>query len=335
MTTKTTKQIGLGRSKAVKTFTRINNNAIQARKRPASRHAKVTTQQSCVAYIKAPLFPAYTLAVLVVILFFFSSAWTVAANAETLSPWFHVTSVSRPGNLHGETGEIVVTAVNVGDASANATVVPLTLTDVLPPRLKARFIEQGTENYSQHPPLAPGKCELTTLTCTFATGDLPPFNQIEILIGVKVEVGASTGEVNEASISGGGAPLAAVRHPITVSAAPTPFGVEDFEGTLEEVGGAADTQAGSHPFQFTTTFDLNEGLELYVDSGTDLPVPAALAKDVVVKLPPGLIGNPTAYPRCPLAQFSAAVGNYATIVLPIPPSVSRPSPFTSPTTGME
>src|ERR1039458_7288202 len=64
MTTKTTKLIGLGRSTAVKTFTRINNLGVKPRKRPASKNARVTTQQSCVAYLKVPLFLVCTLVIL-------------------------------------------------------------------------------------------------------------------------------------------------------------------------------------------------------------------------------------------------------------------------------
>jgi len=89
--------------------------------------------------------------------------------------------------------------------------------------------------------------------------------------------------------------------PLTLAKTPgeaAPFGVEQYALSAEEPGGTPDAQAGSHPFQLTTTVDLNERPE------HGQPVPAALAKDLTFNLPPGLIGDPTAYPRCTLAQFT-------------------------------
>jgi hypothetical protein len=79
-----------------------------------------------------------------------------------------------------------------------------------------------------------------------------------------------------------------------------PFGVTAFEMRPEEVGGALDTLAGSHPFQFTTTLDLNETYE----SNPMHAIPAAMAKDLHVNLPPGLIGDPSAIPTCSLELFA-------------------------------
>ena len=62
----------------------------------------------------------------------------------------------------------------------------------------------------------------------------------------------------------------------------------------EEPGGSADTHAGSHPFQLTT------GLTI---SDATIGKPVALAKDLHFKLPPGLIGNPTPFAQCPIADF--------------------------------
>jgi hypothetical protein len=113
------------------------------------------------------------------------------------------------------------------------------------------------------------------------------------------EGGAKTGELNEASVSGGSAPTTSIRHPIVVSHEPTPFGVDEFRVTPEEEGGGTDTQAGSHPFQVTGTLTLNE-----VPGGrSSRTEPAALAKDITTQLPAGLIGNPTPFPQCAPALF--------------------------------
>jgi hypothetical protein len=55
------------------------------------------------------------------------------------------------------------------------------------------------------------------------------------------------------------------------------------------------TQAGAHA-DFTTTFELShQGTEVY-----------AYTRDVIVELPPGLAGNPEAFPKCTMLQFTNA-----------------------------
>ena len=175
-------------------------------------------------------------------------------------------------------GEIVVTAINVGDATAQAEATPVKIRDRLPAGLHAVFAEGTSEFFNtEHGGL---ECAVTgsqEVQCTFGgtfehknefkheyevrPKSLPPYEQLEVVIGVAVAPGTASGELNEASVSGGGAPGALVRHPIKVAETPgevTPFGVEDYELTPEEVGGSVDAQAGSHPFQLTATLDLNE-----------------------------------------------------------------------------
>jgi hypothetical protein len=187
-------------------------------------------------------------------------------------------------------GQIVVTAANLGDANANGETSPVSIADKLPPGLKAVAIK-GQAGPLGSAEAGPVSCSIGTLTCTFAS-TLPPFDQIEVLISV-VAQGAVSGEINEVGVSGGQTPNASVRRPIAVGGQ-TQFGVEDYELAPEEEGGAADTQAGSHMFQLTTTLTLNQTADAN---------PAEPAKDLHFRLPAGLIGNPTPFPRCTLAQF--------------------------------
>jgi hypothetical protein len=218
-------------------------------------------------------------------------AFAGVSSAFALSPWWHLTSGSRPSSLHAGDGKIVVTAANLGDANANGETTPVSIADKLPAGVRPVAIE-GLSGSGGVQSDGPVQCSLGSLTCTFA-GSLPPFDQIEVVISVVVE-GAVSGALNEVSISGGEATSASIKRPITVSGTPTPFGVEDYEMAPEEEGGAPDTQAGSHMFQLNTTLTLNQTAE-----GN----PAALAKDLSFKLPPGLIGNPTPFPQCTLSQF--------------------------------
>jgi len=234
-----------------------------------------------------------------------SIAVTAVSPALAASPWWHLSSGSLPAVLQPESeGEIVVSAANLGDSQVNGKTTPVTIVDTLPPGLTAVSIQGASQLPSKND--APVKCptskelkEGASLTCTFA-GTLPPYYPIEILIGVKVGVG-SAGE-NVVSVSGGEAPGASIARPVRVGGEPA-FGVEDYELSNEEDGGAPDTQAGSHPFQQTTTLTLNQTLRPV--EGKPAPFPVVLAKDLNFKWPAGLIGNPTAFPRCTLPQFLA------------------------------
>jgi hypothetical protein len=208
-------------------------------------------------------------------------------------------------------GEIYLTAVNVGDANAEGSKHTISLTDVLPPGLAATGIaatkSQKEGNFQQREPIP---CDPATLTCTMKE-TLVPFDTIELLIAVNVKAGAHTGELNEATISGGGGPSATVKRPITINPDPVPFGVSEFEMALEEEGGEAPTQAGRHPFQFTTQIAVNQNRDinplLTPPEYRPEVTPAGLAKDFDFKLPPGLVGSATSIPQCTTAQFFATV----------------------------
>jgi hypothetical protein len=203
-------------------------------------------------------------------------------------------------------GEIIVSAENLGDGSISGEaklgeLTPTTLSDILPHGLRAVAFggskpQRGTAERRESIP-----CSLSTLSCKLA-GGLEPYEAIELRIAVVVE-GAVTGE-NEASVSGGGAPAASIHRPVTINSAPTPFGVEDYELTPEAEGGAPVTQAGAHPFQLTTSIALNQDANAApVQSPRSEVEVAGLPKNVDFQWPAGLIGDPSAIPRCTLGQF--------------------------------
>ena len=106
---------------------------------------------------------------------------------------------------------------------------------------------------------------------------------------------------------GGGAPPVVWRRALALGESLPAFGTENYELTPEEEGGAADTQAGSHPFQLTSTLTFNTKAApvFNYQHNEVLPEvqPIALTKDLRFDLPPGLVGNPTPLPKCSMAVF--------------------------------
>jgi hypothetical protein len=89
--------------------------------------------------------------------------------------------------------------------------------------------------------------------------------------------------------------LSAVALPARAGA--TAFGLHGYDVTFTNADGSPATQAGSHPFQMTTTFRL-DATELRPEAFS-----LGELKDATFQQIPGLIGDTTAVPRCPLHAF--------------------------------
>jgi hypothetical protein len=189
--------------------------------------------------------------------------------------------------------QVVAIAENLGDAEVDGASVPVTIADKIPPGMVATSVE-GFTNQSTAVTL---QCSLTPVSCSFA-GSLAPYETLEIVVSVKPE-GAVSGEDNEATVTGGGASSVSVKQPVTMSAEPVPFGVESYGLVPENEGGSSDTQAGSHPFQLTSTLALNQT--------ANASTPPAPVRDLRFDLPVGLIGNPTVLPQCTDLEFDTAI----------------------------
>jgi hypothetical protein len=250
-----------------------------------------------------------------------------SAGARGVSAvWWGLSSGSRPTILkHGGIGEIVLTAQNLGDV---ATTGPVVVKDQLPGGLEVLGMvgfAGGTGNDER----GPVRCLPANLECKYGSHEvtkevagkqvkevvqdsLRPYESIEIRIQVAVKNTAKAGEINQAEVSGGSAAQTAVAsNALKIGASGASFGIEEYKFVPENEDGLVDSQAGSHPFQNTSTVTFNnEGL----DSGGQ-PAAVGLLRGVIAELPAGFIGNPTPFAQCSDKQFATQPeGELAVIV---------------------
>ena len=238
------------------------------------------------------------------------------SSASAASPWWHLSSRIQPASIApGGEGTIAVQAVNLGDEATSSAV---TLTDVLPagfsvveeggkPQVEFHVFAFLRSKFNAGPlAFALGACKVagSTVSCAFTpevaenleiSPFMNPYENLEMRIRVKAEPGAIS-EPNRTEISGGGAATVSADRRLTIGDGLPSFGAEDFSILPEEEGGGVDTLAGSHPFQLTTTFTLNQN--------DDPRLPPELPRNLRFNLPPGLVANATAVPQCSNLAFS-------------------------------
>jgi hypothetical protein len=96
--------------------------------------------------------------------------------------------------------------------------------------------------------------------------------------------------------------------PVGAAGASSGLSVERFDGAVLNQDGSTDTQAGSHPWEITTSFAFNTT----VLQGETVPVEDV--RDIKVQLPAGLAGNPSAVPQCrqeelPVCPAASQIGD--------------------------
>jgi hypothetical protein len=243
------------------------------------------------------------------------SALAAEEKCESCRPWWHLNTISAPAKTPGGEGTVVLDVSNLGDAMAGAQIEPVTIVDTLPPGVMVTEVYGSGESEApigkfvhEHIECPKGPSFGQTVSCTYNGGGLYPVGEFEhllIAINVKVAPGSGTG-FNEVSVSGGGAATVTSKKALALSDSPPPYGVEAYEMAPEEEGGSLETQAGSHPFQLTTTLDLNTDTVPVRINGELVPQPQPIGtftKDLHFNLPPGLVGNPTLLPKCSMRVF--------------------------------
>ena len=243
-----------------------------------------------------------------------------ATPAHASSAWWLMNMSSAPTKLvPGQKAQLFATAVDNGYAPVTGATTPVVLTDVVPAGLKiGKILTHAAGPYTTFKFHEPINLECTTVGQTVSCplkAEIQPAENVRVQIEVEVESTLEVGtkltnkaHIEGGTLPGGGEPPTAQSSSETleVSNERTPFGVEAFQFTPENANGTLDTQAGSHPFQMTTTFNLQKDLELYKGfTGTkELAFAGAQPKNLHFVLPPGLIGSVAELPQCSGADFT-------------------------------
>jgi hypothetical protein len=214
---------------------------------------------------------------------------------------------------------------NAGAVATNGS--PVTITDDLPEGISPitgrssagveaedlgpGFLGVVGSIHQQHPVVLPCEQHLHSIKCV-DDGTLGPGDVIYVKIRVHISPGLEEGEhlVSTATVSGGGAAPVSNSISTLISSKPAPFGMEQtsFEATSPD--GLPDTQAGDHPYEFTTTFYLNTAFNPEPAEARAYRSPEDV-RDVITELPAGFVGNPQVVEKCSQndAQAKERVGS--------------------------
>jgi hypothetical protein len=258
-----------------------------------------------------------------------------SSSAAAASPWWHLDTTVRPATLPtGGEGTLVLHASNLGNAP---TAGPSVLSAQLPAGIEVVDEQVEGEEIPQvsfiafsaqagHEEFGPinlnpsvKNCEVASRRISCSTEatvhfgevestfeNIPPLNPYEYLeMRVKVrDTTAGAGSALGVEVSGGTAATVAGRRPLAIGGSAPAFGAEQYALFPEEQGGAVDTRAGSHPYQLTATFALNQGPE-EARPGQNHSVQApASPRNLDFLLPAGQLGNATAVPQCSPLDFT-------------------------------
>ncbi len=255
--------------------------------------------------------------------------WVTPAFAGA---WWRLSSRAAPTNLApGSQGLIDVDAQDLGDTGVNASSSHVRIGDTLPAGLAvaggAAAIKAHRSDRGNNGSISPEEEETKFWKCELAANrevecetllTIPAYETLELEIPVEATDPAGTvaSPANEVSVQGGEAddgglvPRVTLTRPIRISDEPVAFGLEEngYTITAENGEGEPDIQAGSHPYQLTSTVYLNQTLEevqLPGEKPVLAPAAPALSKDLSFNLPPGLLGNVNATEQCPEVNFDA------------------------------
>jgi hypothetical protein len=234
--------------------------------------------------------------------------WVAPLQVERLVP---AGSASAKTLSSGGSGRLALILTNLGNAPVDATTTPVTIVDELPEGVEATGVEAFGGGQGKAGPVDCTVEAADKVSCTFEDS-LPSYEaiEVEVLVSLTGEPPAA-GAPGKVTVSGGNAPEKSEPQSINVSPEKTRFGIERFMTQPEGEGGPLGpnselgaNMAGRHPFQLTTTIQLNagplnSGLTRLQTKGEQPDLP----RNFRFSLPAGLVGNATAVPRCAMTLF--------------------------------
>ncbi|MGH2911996.1 MAG: hypothetical protein ACRDJ3_05925 [Solirubrobacteraceae bacterium] len=224
------------------------------------------------------------------------------AQAVTPAPGFRVIGRSLPTNLPpGGEGVVILDVYNLGAAPSNAVT---TITSTLPEGLTVKETELLTYNEGGEG----GECEEATglVVCKVNPPiGLGKVTQLRISVGVGAS--ASGSALARVTVSGGGGlSSTSATVPLTFGSATADIGFSNMAVWMTNADGTPDTQAGSHPFDLTVAFAMNEvataNFKGKAGPGKEAPAGGQI-RAIHVNAPPGIVGDPQAVPQCPRLMF--------------------------------
>jgi hypothetical protein len=243
------------------------------------------------------------------------------------APVFDIHTSTNSTAAPGGTIEYFVIAANVGEEKSadldedGIADEPLHLQVTLPPGLtglSSSVVQQGAStwdcsetDFSLHP---------TTIECANLTVTDPrvtSLRKVKVRIKAAVDPAASGVLTSRFEVTGGGAAPASALDPTLVTTDPPAFGIDAFDSRVSgDAAGSPYTQAGGHPYAISTAVFFDTLTNPIPSKGQTWPVEPA--KDILVDLPPGFSGDPSATSgvRCSLAELSNSNGTDARPLCP-------------------
>ena len=201
-----------------------------------------------------------------------------SAFATVEAPGWEVTGFDVPTVLApGGTGEIQLYVYNTGAGSGGEG----KLVDTLPAGVTATG--------------GAGCTGETVVECGVPSEQPGSGRPFPVSIPVSIAPGVSGEALSRVTVTEGGVAIgadASTTLPMIFGTTPARPGFSSFDQWFTNADGTVDTQAGSHPYETTLAFSVNNELR----GGSELPV--GEARDLEFKEPPGLVGNPNVVPQC-------------------------------------